>query len=169
MKTPKFLYHSSQDRNIQVFAPRAESMRDPNEGPVVFATPSKSYSSCFIVKTDGSWVDISSWDGGETWHFVCSDKERFIENDKGGAIYTLENEGQFSTDSEKGTGESEWISKDAVKPISKEEYESGLNAMLSLGVKVYFVNENQFKEIQSSSDYGFDILQTLKSFSGELA
>ena len=138
-------------------------MRDASEGPVVFATPSKAYASCFMVKTDGSWVAISSWDGGKTWYFICSDKERFLENDKGGSIYTFKNIGQFSTDPTKGTGDNEWVSREPVKPVDKEEFESGLDAMLSLGVKIYFVSKDQFEEMRNSNDEGFEIIQKLRS------
>ena len=38
----KYLYHASNNKNIDVLKPRQESIRDPNEGPVVFASQDKS-------------------------------------------------------------------------------------------------------------------------------
>ena len=58
-------------------------------------------------------------------------------------------------------GETEWISTKSVKPTEKEEYESGLEAMLENRVEVYFVDKDTFKRINESEDYGFEILKTL--------
>lgn len=44
---PKILYHASPNRSINVFEPRREKVRDPEEGPVVFATPDKALASAF--------------------------------------------------------------------------------------------------------------------------
>ena len=56
---PKFLYHTSQNHDIGVLEPRAESVRDPNEGAVVFVTPNLPYATMFLVNSDDIWTSQS--------------------------------------------------------------------------------------------------------------
>ena len=152
------MFHASSDRKISEFLPKAESVRDENEGPVVFATPDEIYASCFIVPTDDSWSQISRFDGAQT--FICSDRKKFMQLDKGGSIYSLASE-TFVTDPEKSRGTREWTSEEKVKPVDKKDYESGLQAMIEHGVKVYFVDAETFKKINEAEDHGLEILKTL--------
>lgn len=160
MKKPRYLYHASSNKNILMFEPRAMSVRDVNEGPVVFASSDKILSSIFIVKTDDSWCESGLFNG--IHYFLCNDKKRFIQTDHGGAIYKLSSD-NFTTDPLKGLGSREWVSKNSVKVLEKELYDSGLEAMLDFGVQVYFVDKTMFNEILSSSDHGYLILKRIKS------
>lgn len=166
LKRPPVLYHASNNPNIEVFEPRVESVRDKDEGPMVFATPDKAFATCFIVPTSGSWVKIGRFsEPGRVgpWHVVISDKTRFSELDKGGAIYELSSDG-FSTDPNKGVGASEWVSPSAVKPITHEQVQSGLQAMLDAGVQVYFVDQATFEQIRQSDDHGKVIIDSLTPY-----
>ena len=156
MDRPAFLYHASQDRSIDIFKPRAEHIRDPKEGPMVFATPDKVMASVFIVPTDDSWTNSGLF--GNVHFFVCGDETRFREIDKGGAVYTLPPD-TFENDPSRGLGAREWTSTLPVKPISKEEYKSGLEAMLEMGVQVYFIGKEKFQELKNSSDHGNTVLR----------
>lgn len=159
MEKPLFLYHASKNPNIIVFEPRCESYRDPSEGPVIFATANKKYVSMFIVKTDDSWSRMGFFN--DMPYFICSDKERFLSEDTGGAIYEVPSD-TFSYDSEKGgKTRQEFTSKVSVKPISKVIYKSGLEAMLTMGVNVYFVDREKFQEITNSGDHGRSIIDKL--------
>jgi len=51
---PSVLYHASQNRNVELFEPRAKSYRDRKEGPVVFGTPELPFATMFIVDSDDS-------------------------------------------------------------------------------------------------------------------
>jgi len=159
-KKPKFLYHASQDPNIDVLEPRAESMRDPNEGPVVFATPSLPYVTMFLVNSDDSWTTKGQFNS--VYYTVVSDKNRFLMADKGGVVYTLPND-TFYCDPEKGMGRREWVSKKPVNPVKKKHYKSGLEAMIDSGVQVYFVGKQTFQKIRQAEDHGFSILQSIQS------
>lgn len=162
---PAFLFHASQDGEIAEFQPRMDKVRDPLEGPKVFATPDKALAACFLVPTDNSWVKIGRFekDGAPgTWKVVVSDKQRFKEVDRGGSIYTLPSE-PFKTEPNKGMGEAEWTSSEVVIPIGREDYQSGLKAMKDQGVDVYFVDAETFREIQESDDHGERIIETLQS------
>lgn len=157
---PKILYHASSNRHINIFEPRAESVRDENEGPVVFATSDKILASIFIVSTDDSWANSGLF--SNVHYFVCGDKARFKKLDKGGAIYTLPPD-TFENDPTKGLGTREWTSKLPVKPIKKDIYKSGLDAMVEMGVQVYFVDMNTFGQILQSNDHGNAIIRSLVS------
>lgn len=160
IEKPAFLYHASSTKNREEFEPRNRTVRDPEEGPVVFATPDKAYASCFMVPgVDDSWCQISVF--GDIHVMIISDEKRFKNSDKGGGIYILPSE-TFETDPEKSRTGREWTSKPAVKPIDKIEYKTGLEAMLENGVEVYFVNEKTFEEIREAEDHGLEILKTLK-------
>ncbi len=165
---PAFLYHASDDINISEFEPRAESIRDPAEGPVVFATPSKAFASMFIVKTNDTWTKKSRFgsDNSDVFVTVIADRERFLQRDKGGSIYTLSSE-TFETDPSKGMGKNEWVSSKPVKPVKNETYSSGLDAMIDLGVQVYFVDEAKFREIKEASDRRLDVVPLISGLRPE--
>ena len=160
LQKPKHLYHASQNSNIDVLEPHAESVRNFNEGPVVFATPNLPYATTFLVKSDDSWAVKGRFNN--TFYVIISDKNRFFELDKGGTIYTLPND-TFYCDPEEGMGINEWISKKAVRPIRKQHYKSGIDAMIDAGVQVYFVDKQTFLKIREAGDHGFSILQSLQS------
>lgn len=160
MDKPGFLYHGSSSRNITLFEPRAESVRDPHEGPVIFATPDKTIATMFIISSNNSWTQSGLF--REIHYFVCSNEKMFRKLDKGGAIYTFDS-GQFENDPNKGLRTKEWTSKIPVKPIAKEEFDSALDEMINAGVQVYFVNEEAFQKIEKSSDHGNEILRNTVS------
>lgn len=158
---PEVLYHASSRRDIQEFEPRQESIRDPLEGPVVFATPDKAYASCFLVPSDDSWVRISRFSENDSWKVIVGDKDRFIASDRGGSIYSLPVE-SFHNDPHKGTtGEQEWTSAQPVMPMSHEDYDSGIEAMREQGVEVFFVNRATFDRIKTAEDHGYGIISSL--------
>ena len=160
MEKPEKLYHASSNRSIEQFVPRAEKVRDKTEGPRVFATPDKRMSTIFIVGTDDSWTHSGAFNGIP--YVVISDKDRFTQLDKGGAIYHLPST-TFENDPEKGLGELEWTSKEVVDPTGKEEHESALDAMVNHGVQVYFVDAETFVAINAAPDHGLSILHSLTS------
>jgi hypothetical protein len=170
LRRPAALYHASRSTEIEEFEPRAESVRDKEEGPMVFASPDKAFATCFLVPTDDSWAKIGRYsEHGKRgpWHVVVSDRERFEALDHGGAIYALPSE-SFSTDPDKGVGVTEWTSPVAVRPIAKEIIPSGLQAMLEAGVQVYFVDRETFERIKHSDDHGKAIVDGLTPFQTEV-
>lgn len=156
---PKFLYHASSNKEIEIFEPRNESVRDKNEGPVVFATPDKAFASMFIVPVNDSWAKLSKFNGEN--YIIISDEKRFKNLDHGGAIYSLPCK-TFKTDPQKSKNGREWTSKERVRADDKIIFNSGLEAMKENNVKVYFVDEPTFKKIKQAEDHGLTILRTLK-------
>jgi len=156
---PTDLYHASQNRNLQILEPRAESVRDESEGLVVFATPDKAEASKFLVPSNDEWT--KKMRVGDVHIHIISDRDRYEEVDKGGTIYKLSPE-TFEHDETRGTN-TEWTSRVAIKPIGREDYESGLQAQLDNGVQVYFVDKDIFSKIIESEDHGNSIIRSLKS------
>lgn len=155
---PTFLYHGSAHKNIKELEPRNKSVRDPNEGPVVFATPELALAAIFMTKKvveSGKFDDIP-------YAIIIDQKESFIKNNKGGHIYIVPSS-SFQNDPSKGLGEYEWVSKEKVEPLQKIEYLSSLDAMIENGVQVYFIDETTHQEIKTSKDNGLSILQNIES------
>ena len=164
MKKPPFLYHASSNKYVEIFEPREESVRDQEEGPVVFGTPNKTYVSMFMVKSNDSWTSKGRYNG--VWYHAISDEKRYRQLDKGGAIYTLPND-TFETDPTRGMKSMEWVSKVSVKPTKKEVYSSGVRAMMENGVKVLFITKNVFADFKNlmkkqETEKAFDLLFSCK-------
>jgi hypothetical protein len=162
----KYLYHASSNKNIKVLEPRQESVRDPNEGPVIFASQDKSYTSCFLTPTNNSWVKISKYTSSShppIYLIVISDEERFKKLDKGGAIYYLSPK-DFYLDKSKSL--IEWTSKNEVKPIKKDVFDNSLDAMINNNVIVYFCNTETLEKLRENPAnvaHAMEILKTLTS------
>lgn len=159
-KKPDVLYHASTNKNIEEFQPRAETVRDPNEGPVVFATLDKAFASMFLVPSNDSWSMIGDFNGVKV--IVISDEAKYKALDKGGAIYSFSNK-NFDNDPQKNTSKMEWTSKEPVKPENKEISKSAIETMLENGVQTYFVDKATFEKIKKSPDHGVGILKNLQS------
>jgi hypothetical protein len=160
---PPVLFHASSKQEIDAFEPRNIKVRDENEGPQVFGTPSRAMASIFLVESDGSWVKSGAMDNVP--YIVISDEERYRSLDKGGVIYSLPND-TFENDPEKGLRELEWTSKEPVVPSEKEFVPSALEDMVKQGVKVYFVDKETWDQIETASDHGESILKNLEPYTG---
>lgn len=160
MQKPEHLYHASRHTDVEEFMPRQDKIRDIEEGPVVFAAPSRAVASLFLVPTDDSWTAKGLHN--DVPYIVISDRLRFEELDSGGVIYTLPVD-TFTYDVNKGMGEYEWISKETVRPADKELFSSGLEAMMRFGVQVFIVDEDMFRRVKRAPRHGFDILGELQS------
>lgn len=159
---PRFVYHSSSNPDIEELTPRRESIRDPQEGPVIFATPDKALATTFLIeKASDRWVNISYY-GNILVVVICKEKEEFVKKDRGGTLYTLPSD-NFDFDLNRGMKEKEWTSRISVKPVDKVTYESALNTMIENGVQVYFVDKKTFKEINEAEDHGKNIIAQLTS------
>lgn len=158
---PAFLYHASRNAGIESFEPRDGKKRDENEGAQIFATPSKAMATMFLVDTDDSWTQTGVMDGVP--YIIISDKERFTSLDTGGTIYSLPSQ-TFETNLEKGLREMEYTSDEPVVPVDSEFVDSALNAMVEQGVKVYFVDQETFENIQAAEDLGESIVSNLVPF-----
>lgn len=161
--TPKVVYHGSPGYEfIPILEPRAQTIRDEREGLVIFATPYIAYASCFLTRTDSTWVQHGRFGSGNPFYCVISNEARFRHADKGGTIYTLPGD-TFIYDNKYGTGAIEWLSKSSVRPIDATACPSALETMIEYGVQVYFVDSHTYQKILDANDYGYSLLHQLTS------
>jgi hypothetical protein len=156
---PKTLYHASPVPDLDEIHPRAQSVRDPDEGPQVFATPDRAMATIFISRY--RWTQSGKHNGVP--YIIIADKAAFLASDKEGVIYELPPEG-FGCKPDMGLGEDEWTCPTSVRPVGKQVVPSALEAMLEAGVQVYFVPDKEtLRRIHSSPDYGLAELRAMRS------
>ena len=155
---PKVLFHGSPNKEIKVFEPReTKTSKNFPDGPLVFASTSIQFASCFMIEWNDSWCHQIRFDLGPTT-LVLKDKERFLKADKGGAIYVLPSNNFYTRFY--GWDTPEWGSKKEVKPLHKIEFDSAYKAMMELGVQIFFVDEKLFNKIKEPGR--IDILMKLE-------
>jgi len=160
---PKVLYHASPNTNIKAFEPRDKSTRTPGEGKLVFATPDPRVAAMFLVPSEVGPSEIGVYDDRAV--IIINATPHDLEaKDQGGAIYTLPST-TFTVDPKLGMGVMEWTSKVAVEPIDKKVYPSAIQALAQFGVEIYLVDDAMFRNIQSSEDYGWSMLESLHPYS----
>ena len=160
---PRILFHGSSNRTIKTLEPRALKTRNVKDGAVIFATPHLGLAAKFMVQWDDSWVLSGSSDNLH-YYFICSDRERFMKMDTGGAIYIVPSDTFFCKPGV-GLGYGEWMSHEAVKPVHKMEFSSTLEAMMQFGIQVYFVDPQTFDAIRTSTDLEYGLI--IKSLTSE--
>jgi len=137
-----------------------ETVRDKNEGSVIFAGELPESVVSFIVPSDDSWSQKSTFSGVTV--SIYADRKRFDKLDYGGAVYKLPPI-TFYLDNKFSGSWKEWTSRVAVKTTSTETHDSGLDAMIDAGVQVYFTDIETLRKIQTAPDHGLSIIKTLKS------
>ena len=154
---PEILFHASSKRDLTEIKPRKISVRDPQEGPVVFASPDKGAVTKFLMS------HIKPYEAGRSngVEWFAAIEEQFMEADVGGAVYHVPVD-TFSFDSGRSQGNEEWTSKVSVVPTKKDVYENSLEAMIDHGVQVYLLDELTFKALQDSPVKA-DILEAVNS------
>lgn len=158
---PKALYHATPIAGLETLEPRARSVRDSVEGPVVFATPDKAYATVFLFQNDGRWTQHGKINR-IPYILIAQDREEFIQGDHGGFIYELSPDG-FKSDPNKGMGGDEWTHQGEVQPLVTEKHPSALDAMLESGVQVYFVDQETLKRFQGAGEQDIEVIKGLVS------
>jgi hypothetical protein len=156
---PKKLFHVSKSGDIEKFEPREEKKRNEDEPAQVFGAPSKKIASMFFV--DKSYMISRSYDNGRTWSVIIGDEEQFKKDDKGGYLYTL-SPNNFEVNPDRGLGLFEWTSTKEETFLNKEHFPSGLDAMLTNGVKVYMVKKETFDRFNADEEDHIAILKELE-------
>jgi len=157
MDKPEFMYHASSELDVQEFEPRNDYPRYKGEDNLVFATPYKEVAAMFLVPKSIPTI-ISKY--GETYAvFINGSEEDLSLNDKSGAIYTLPSK-TFETNTEIGMGDTEWVSKQPVKPISKTIYKLSVEALRENHVHLFFLNNDVFARVQADPANGLKIVKS---------
>ena len=159
---PSLMFHGSAVRGIAELAPRHARTRVTSEAPQVFATPHMDLASIFIVRWDDSWAGAGRFSDAGPFAFYCKDERRFTDADKGGSVYAVPSVG-FVSHLERGLGANEWSTATPAPVLAHFDYASALDAMLALGVQVYFVGDADFARIKASPDRGRAVLASLTS------
>lgn len=156
---PQYLYHGSPNKNIEEFEPRISGGTGESHGPLVYATPDIAIASAFMADVGRSWS--AGFINNIPYVVIPINRDVFLENDKGGSLYTLPSE-SFDFDVHRGLGRREWASKEKVRPVEKKDHESAIDTMIEHGVQVYFVGEDFFQQLKISEDKG-GILNKIES------
>jgi hypothetical protein len=156
MTKRKFLYHASPVKGLKKIEPRSKTVPENfDKTPCIFATKYFDFATHFLVPHDDSWANGGAF--SDQSFFVISDKERFMKADEGGSIYLVEAK-NFENYNKR-----EWFSKSLVKVNGEVTFSSGLMAMITQGVQVYFTDKETYKEIQRAKDHGLSILNALET------
>ena len=156
MNKPEFLYHASSDPDILEFQPQNESPRYNGDVNLVFATPHPGIAAMFLAPKDIP-IEISIYSDRYVT-FISSTRKEYMLKDKGGAIYSLPVD-TFETDIKTGMGAIEWFSKVPVRPISKEIFQTSIDAMEKYKVDMYFVSNAILKQIHADPANALDLVK----------
>ncbi len=156
MNRQKYFYHASPECDLKYIEPRRKTIpQDFQEGDVIFATESLSFSTMFLITHDDSWANGGTFN--EIPYFVISDKDRFMKNDKGGCVYLVDSKAF------KKLNNKEWYCKKKLKIRGSIHFSSGFMAMLVMGVQVYIVEPRIYLKIKKARDHGLSILNSQTS------
>lgn len=138
------LYHASSNKNLKLITPQPTMSNDVLIGNYVFAT---EYLLLAIMYLANKGVPVMMNPEKDNPTIVISANEKdYINNDIGGAIYELDGE-HFKETPQEDLSDFEKVSTTPIKPMSCTDYASSLKAMQDFGIKIYFVDEEQFKNL----------------------
>jgi len=141
------LYHASPEKNLELIEPRPTLSNDKYIGDYVFATANRLLAVMYLAtKGVATLMDVEN-----SWIAICCNEGEYIANDKGGAIYTLPMNSFIETP-QTSLNDYEFVSTRAVRPTSKIEYTSTLQAMIDGDITVFFVDEPTFNDLLESGE-----------------
>lgn len=143
------LYHASTLKNLSYIRPQRTLSRDRYIGDFVFATANVRLAHMYL--TPVGIVTLMNPSNDNPNIVLCIKQEEFIKQDKGGAVYELSSE-SFIPSPQKEISDYEMVSTTAVKPTKKTVYNKTLDALLSLDIKVRFVDQSVFYNLIKHPD-----------------
>lgn len=156
----KVLYHASPHTNLSVIKPKHTLSKDKYIGDYVFATADHRLATMYLA-TKGV-ATLMNTDKG-LWIAICCNEAKYLNQDRGGAIYELPAD-TFSETPQRGLSDYELVSKAPVKPINKTINKKSLDAMLDLGINIYFVDALTFEKLVADKNKRPKILSTLHPY-----
>ncbi len=139
--TPTVVFHGSRVKKLEdgILTPHAGPERPQHPESVIFASPYIAYASMFIFQY-GDWMACGSWFvDSPIYYFICKNRDRFMREDTGGAIYVLLAQ-PFKNSMTNVITSCEMIAYEPVQPLAQINFDHALDAMLSFGVQVFFVS-----------------------------
>ena len=156
---PEKLYHGSSFRIEGLLKPVLQRATEDHihQQPSVFGTERADVAGLFMFPPDiltsiGFEQDIA---------YICiwGTLEEFIPKNTSGFLYTLS-----SATFEKVGKEYEWQSFEPATPIEVKEFPQSIAGMMSLGIQVYFINDDiLFDKIVADKNNRTPILKSLIS------
>jgi hypothetical protein len=140
---PPFLFHGSCIQNIDFLRPEKLTFHDPNDEALVYATPSRAYSSCFILSWDDRWATVQFLYGEDIFYFIFRKSVPIEDRDQSGSIYTVAST-DFDFHPERSMKHFEWSANIAQKVITEEKYTSGLEAMIQNNIQFIPLEDRLF-------------------------
>lgn len=157
------LYHSSPNKHLTKIHPQKTLSNDVFIGNFVFATSDIKLAAMYLAtKGNATLMNVKA---KKPIIVICNNPKDYIDNDKGGAIYTVP-ASTFVKSPQEGLRDSEVVSSVTVIPIDKQVYASSLDAMQKMGITVYFVKDSVFNEIIEAKNEEI-IISKLKPFRTE--
>ncbi len=159
MEKPKFLYHGSPKKDINSLIPK-NKIFEGEEKEFVFASPDKKTALSYLAKGAYGWS--AGIYNGEYFVALPVSKEKFKEQDQGGAIYVFDSQNFRSTEHR---NDYEWVSEQEEKPVEKELFNSTLETIENADIKMYFLDseENYHKYLsikQADQRAAYDFLKS---------
>lgn len=149
IEKPKFLYHGTPQIEIESVSPRTKNFSTEKK-EFIFASPDRKVAISYMAKGDYSWS--TGIYNGEYFIVLPITRDNFIEQDKGGAVYTFDSK-NFRTNEDRK--DYEWVSEQEEKPVQKETFSSVLEIIESEGISIYFLdtdeNYNKYYSIKQAS------------------
>lgn len=166
---PEYFFHGSPHKGLPSLQPRNTSVRNFEEGSVVFASPYIALATYFLVKTDDEWASIGrlGTDYNDPFYIIIGDEQRFRTLDHGGAIYHVHS-APFTSNPLFGDTPYEWTCPHPIKPQIVRKYDSALLAMIQHRVQVYIVPREMFTPIMRDDMFRYYILRHHPSINDRL-
>ncbi len=138
------LYHASPIKNLKVIKPQRTISHDKYIGNFVFATKYKKLALMYLLpKGFPTLMNVRS---KNPYVVICASVEEILKRDKGGTLYLLPGN-LFSQSPQKELNEYEMVSKEAVVPLSEDDYESVTQKLISENISIYFVDSDTFNKL----------------------
>jgi hypothetical protein len=143
------VYHTSPEKDLKLIEPKPTISKDKYLGDYVFATSNKLLAVMYLA-TRG-YATLMNPDKDNPNIVICADKNDYLKNDRGGAIYKLPGE-TFIETPQHGLSDYEKVSTHSVKPIEKTIYRTSIEAMLDAKIKIYFTDSVTFNSLIGAKD-----------------
>lgn len=143
------VYHASPRKNLSQLKPQRTFSHDEFIGDFLFATADQRLAAMYLV-TKG-YPTLMSTDDTPAYVVICGNRDEYIKQDAGGAIYSLPAD-SFKLTPQLGLENYELVSRHAVTPAGKSQYKTSIHALHEVGVGVYFADKTDFDKFIKSKN-----------------
>ena len=138
------LYHASQQKDLEIINPQPALSNNILIGNYVFATKNRNLALMYLVPK--GIVTLMDPSPNKPNIVICTNPNKLLEIDNGGAIYELPSK-SFVKSPQETLERYEKVSLIPVKPIKKEVFNSVIRTLISNRIEIRFTNEVNFKKL----------------------